>query len=139
MTDFFKKRVTIYNDIEADAVNPRRFERAVIDRCSVQGGIVSKADGTVENIVNATTIIMKDTERYRTPLVYKKTPVDIREDLYTVQIGDFVVFDEVGDIVSTSRDFAALQEKYADNGMVIRSVSVNIFGMPVDNITATNA
>lgn len=139
MIDFFKKRVTIYNDIEADAVNPRRFERAVIDRCSVQGGIVSKADGTVENIVNATTIIMKDTERYRTPLVYKKTPVDIREDLYTVQIGDFVVFDEVGDIVSTSRDFAALQEKYADNGMVIRSVSVNIFGMPVDNITATNA
>lgn len=139
MTDFFKKRVTIYNDIEADAVNPRRFERAVIDRCSVQGGIVSKADGTVENIVNATTIIMKDTERYRTPLVYKKTPVDIREDLYTVQIGDFVVFDEVGDIVSTSRDFAALQEKYADNGMVIRSVSVNIFGMPVDNVTATNA
>ena len=139
MTDFFKKRVTIYNDIEADAVNPRRFERAVIDRCSVQGGIVSKADGTVENIVNATTIIMKDTERYRTPLVYKKTPVDIRENLYTVQVGDFVVFDEVGDIVSTSRDFAALQEKYADNGMVIRSVSVNIFGMPVDNVTATNA
>ena len=35
--------------------------------------------------------------------------------------------------------FAAdLQEKYKDNGIVVRSVSANIHGMSVDNVTITN-
>ena len=31
-----------------------------------------------------------------------------------------------------------LQEKYKDNGIVVRSVSANIHGMSVDNVTITN-
>ena len=138
MTDLWKHKVTIYNDIPKTAVEDRHFHRFVIDLCNIQGGIVSKADGTIENIVNAVTVISKDVDRYKTPLEYAKLPVDIREEYYTVQVGDFIVLAEVDDIVTTSREFAELQEKYKDNGIVVRSVSANIHGMSVDNVTIAN-
>ena len=138
MTNLWKHKVTIYNDIAKTAVEERHFDRFVIDRCNIQGGIVSRADGTIENIVNAVTVISKDVDRYKTPLQYAKLPVDIREEYYTVQVGDFIVLSEVDDIVTTSREFAELQEKYKDNGIVVRSVSANIHGMSVDNVTITN-
>lgn len=138
MTDLFSSKVTIYNDIPKTVVEERHFDRFVIDLCNIQGGIVSKADGTIENIVNAVTVISKDADRYKTPLEYAKLPVDIREEYYTVQVGDFIVLSEVDDIVTTSREFAELQEKYKDNGIVVRSVSANIHGMAVDNVTITN-
>lgn len=138
MTDLWKQKVTIYNDIPKNAVEDRHFDRFVIDKCNIQGGIVSKTDGTVENIVNAVTVITKDTAKYQKPIEYSKLPVDIRENFYTVQVGDFVVLSEVEDIVTTSREFAELQEKYKDNGIVVRSVSANIHGMSVDNVTVTN-
>ena len=135
MTDLWKQKVTIYNDIPADSVNARRFYRFVIDKCNIQGGIVSKADGTIENIVNAVIVITKDIEHYKPPMQYAKLPVDMKEDSYTVQVGDFIVLSEVDDVVTTSREFAELQEKYKDNGVVVRSVSANIHGMSVDNVT----
>lgn len=138
MTDLWNQKVTIYNDIPKTAVEDRHFDRFVIERCNIQGGIVSKADGTIENIVNAVTVISKDVDRYRTPLEYAKLPVDVRENFYTVQVGDFIVLSECYDIVTTSREFAELQEKYKDNGIVVRSVSANIHGMSVDNVTITN-
>lgn len=138
MTDFWKQKVTIYNDIAKTAVEERHFDRFVIDLCNVQGGIVSKADNTIENIVNAVSVITKDVAHYKQPLEYAKLPVDIREEYYTVQVGDFIVLSEVDDVVTTSREFAELQEKYKDNGIVVRSVSANIHGMSVDNVTITN-
>ena len=138
MTDLWKQKVTIYNDIPADAVNARRFDRFVIDKCNIQGGIVSRADGTIENIVNAVAVITKDVDHYKAPLEYAKLPVDLKEDFYTVQVGDFLVLAEVDDIVTTSREFAELQNKYSDNGIVVRSVSPNIHGMSVDNVTMAN-
>ena len=138
MTDLWKHKVTIYNDIPKTAVEERHFDRFVIDLCNIQGGIVSKADGTIENIVNAVTVISKDVDRYKTPIEYAKLPVDIREEYYTVQVGDFIVLSEVDDVVTTSREFGELQEKYKDNGIVVRSVSANIHGMSVDNVTITN-
>ena len=138
MTDLWKQKVTIYNDIPKTAVEDRHFDRFVIDKCNIQGGIVSKADGTIDNIVNAVSAISKDVDRYKTPLEYAKLPVDIREEYYTVQVGDFIVLSEVDDIVTTSREFAELQEKYKDNGIVVRSVSANIHGMSVDNVTISN-
>lgn len=138
MTDLWKQKVTIFNDIPKNAVEERHFDRFVIDLCNIQGGIVSKADGTIENIVNAVAVITKDINRYKPPIEYAKLPVDIRKNFYTVQVGDFIVLSEVDDIVTTSREFAELQEKYSDNGIVVRSVSANIHGMIVDNVTITN-
>lgn len=138
MTNLWNHKVTIYNDIPANAVEDRHFDKFVVEMCNIQGGIVSKADGTVENIVNAVTVISKDVDRYKPPLEYAKLPVDIREGFYTVQVGDFVVLEEVDDIVTTSREYGDLQKKYADNGIVVRSVSANIHRMSVDNITIAN-
>ena len=138
MTNFWKQKVTIFNDIPKNAVEDRHFDRFVIDKCNIQGGIVSKSDGTIENIVNAVSVITKDVERYKQPMEYAKLPVDIREDFYTVQVGDFIVLSEVDDVVTTSREFAELQSKYVNNGIVVRSVSANIHGMSVDNVTITN-
>ena len=139
MTDFFKSKVTIYNDISATAVLPRRFDRFVIDKCNIQSGRVSKADGTVENIVNATTVITKDIKHYKQPHEYANTPIDFCEQSYTVQIGDFVVLGEVDDVVETAQQWQQLQKKYENNGFKVTSVSPNINGMAVDNISFTNA
>lgn len=138
MTQFFNQKVTIYNDIPADAVNPRRFDRFVIDKCTVQGGFVEKADGTIQNIDNAQTVITKDVEHYKSPIEYAQLPVDEKDRYFTAKIDDFIVFGEVDDIVTTSREFQNLQQKYRGNGMLISAVTPYIFGTAVDNITMTN-
>lgn len=139
MTDLFQSKVTIYNDIPATAVTPRRFERFVIDRCNIQSGKVSTADGTIIDVVNATTVVTKDISKYKSPNEYINTPIDLREKYYTVQVGDFVVFEDVNDVVETPQQWQHLLTKYAHNGMKVTSVSPNIYGMSVDNISFTNA
>ena len=138
MTDLYTQKVTIYNDIPKNAVEERHFDKFVIDKCNIQGGLVNEANGTITNIVNAKSVITKDVNRYKTPLEYAEIPVDLRVDYYTAQIGDFVVFDEVDDVVTTASDFSQLQSKYKNNGMKITSVSANIFGLSVDNVMMTN-
>lgn len=139
LTNLFKSKVTIYNDIPKNALEERHFDRFVIDLCNIQGGFVNKTNGTIENIVNAKTVITKDIDRYKSPLEYSALPVDERENYYTVQIGDFVVLSEVDDVITTAQEFSQLQQKYKDNGIKIVSVSANINGMAVDNVTMTNA
>lgn len=138
MTDLYTQKVTIYNDIPKNAVEERHFDKFVIDKCNIQGGLVNEANGTITNIVNAKSVITRDVNRYKTPLEYAEIPVDLRVDYYTAQIGDFVVFAEVDDIVTTAGEFSQLQSKYKNNGMKITSVSANIFGLSVDNVTMTN-
>ena len=55
-----------------------------------------------------------------------------------MQIDDFIVFGEVDDIVTTSREFEALQKKYAKNGFSVTAVTPYIFGTAVDNVTMSN-
>lgn len=138
MTDLYTQKVTIYNDIPKNAVEERHFDKFVIDKCNIQGGLVNEANGTITNIVNAKSVITRDVNRYKTPIEYAEIPVDLRVDYYTAQIGDFVVFAEVDDIVTTASEFSQLQSKYKNNGMKITSVSANIFGLSVDNVTMTN-
>ena len=138
MTDLYTQKITIYNDIPKNAVEDRHFDKFVIDKCNIQGGLVNEANGTITNIVNAKSVVTRDINRYKTPLEYAEIPVDLRVDYYTAQIGDFVVFAEVDDIVTTASEFSQLQSKYKNNGMKITSVSANIFGLSVDNVTMTN-
>lgn len=138
MIDLFTDKITIYNDIPADAVNARRFDRFVVDKCHIVKGRVPRADGTIENLINGKTIETKDVTRYKPPYEYRQMPVDLAKGFYTVQIGDFVVEGEVDDVVTTSREFAALQEKYNERGFVVRTVSDNIYGLDVDNVSMSN-
>lgn len=138
MTNLWENKVTIFNDIPATTVENRHFDRFVIDFCNIQGGRVSKADGTIENIVNAITVWTKDVAKYKDPREYAKLPIDIRDDYFTVQIGDFVVLGEVDDVVENSLDFATLQKKYENNGFKVISISPSINNMNVDNISFSN-
>lgn len=140
MTDKFVKKCTIYNDIPKDGVNDRHFDRFVIDKCLIYGGTAERsANGTIQNIVNAQTVITKDIEHYKSPLEYQRLPMDEKEQYYTAKANDFIVFAEVDDVVTTSLEFRDLQDKYKNNGMSITAVNPYIFGLATDNITMTNA
>ena len=140
MTDLFKSKVTIYNDIPSDGVNARRFDRFVIDLCNIQKGILQNADGTIEKVVNAITIITKDTEHYKPSLEYRYLPVDEKDKYYTVQVNDVVIFGEVDDVATTRRELDSLLEtKYKSNGFLVTAVNEYLNGMSVDNIQIVHA
>lgn len=138
-TELFKSKVTIYNDIPADGVNARRFDRFVINFCNIQKGILQNADGTIEKVVNAQTITTKDIEHYKTPLEYASLPADMKDKYFTANVNDFVVLAEVDDIVTTSREFQELQSKYKNNGFSVTAVNEYIHGMAVDNVQIIHA
>ena len=140
MTDLFGEKITIFNDIVSDAVNPRQFHRFVIERCNIQKGALQNADGTIEKVVNAITVTTKDTEHYKSPLEYRRLPVDKKEGYYTVQVNDVVVFGEVDDVVTTKRELDdLLSTKYRDNGFYVTAVNAYIHGMAVDNVQIIHA
>ena len=135
----FVDKVTIYNDIPSDGVNLRRFDRFVIDNCLIYNQATEGADGTIQKIINAQNVITKDIEHYKAPIEYKQLATDEKDNFYTVQIDDFVVYGEVDDIVTTSKEFQNLQQKYKDNGFLVTSVNASIFGMAVDNVHIMHA
>ena len=139
MTDFFSGKVTIYNDIPADSVNARRFDRFVIEKCNIQKGVLQNADGTIEKVVNAQTITTKDIEHYKTPLEYARLPVDEKDNYFTANVNDFVVLTEVDDVVTTSREFQDLQSKYKNTGFSVTAVNDYIHGLAVDNVQINHA
>lgn len=135
----FVDKVTIYNDIPSDGVNLRRFDRFVIDKCLVYNQLSESADGTIQKIVNAQNVVTKDIEHYKPPNEYMKLPSDKKDNYYTVQIDDFVVNGEVNDVVTTSKEFQNLQQKYKDNGFSVTAVNATIKGMTVDNVHIMHA
>ena len=139
INNLFVKQVTIYNDIPTDGVNPRRFDRFVIEKCNIQKGVLQSADGTIEKVVNAQTIITKDIEHYKTPLEYARLPADEKNKYFTANVNDFVVLAEVDDVVTTSREFQELQSKYKNNGFSVTAVNEYIHGMAVDNVQIIHA
>lgn len=139
MVDKFNKKVTIYNDIPSDGVNPRRFDRFVIDSCLVYNQLSESADGTIQKIVDTQNVITKDVEHYKTPVEYGKLASDQKDNFYTVQIDDFVVLDEVDDVVTTSKEFQNLQQKYKANGFSVTAVNASIHSMAVDNVHIMHA
>jgi hypothetical protein len=139
LTDLWGAKVTIYNDIPDDGVNKRRFDRFVIENCNIQGGYVEKSDGTIQNLVNAKTIVTRDVAHYKSLTEYKKLPADEKDKFFTVNANDFIVLGVVDDVVTTSKEFQQLQEKYKDYGISVTSVSPYIFGMSIDNVIINNA
>lgn len=135
----FTQKVTIYNDIPSDGVNPRRFDRFVIDQCLVYNTVAEGADGTVQRIVNTQNVITRDVSHYKTPIEYRELPKDLREQFYTVQIDDYVVFGEVYDVVDTAKEFQELAKKYSGNGFFVTSVNASIHYMRVDNVHIVHA
>jgi hypothetical protein len=139
LRDLFTEKVTIYNDIPADKVNDRRFDRFVIEKCNIQRGILQTADGTIEKVPNAITIETKDVKRYKTPVEYARLPADLKDQYFTAQVNDFVVLAEVDDVPANAQEFQDLQRKYRKNGFSVTSVNEYLYGMSVDNVQIIHA
>lgn len=139
MTELFNKKITIFNDIEADGNVPRVFDRFVVEKCQITEQCVDKADGTVRNVVNVKTVTTKDVGRYKSPVEYAKLPTEERANFFTVQVGDIIVFGEVNNAVTNAKELQDLQRKYEGNCIKVTSVGTYINGMVTDNITMTNA
>ena len=138
-TDFFTAKVTIYNDIPKDAVTPRHFDKHVIEKCNIQGGTAEKADGTVANIINSKTVTTIEASHFLPFPEYIKLPEDKRQEYFTANPDDFIVFGVVDDIVTTSAEMAELRKKYKNNGISITAVNPHIYGTSLDNIQMTGA
>ena len=139
LSNVFTKKITIYNDIPGDGVNPRRFDRFVVELCNIQKGVLQNSDGTIEKVVNAQTVITKDVKRYKAPMEYALLPADEKEKFFTANVNDFVVLAEVDDVVNTSREFQELQNKYRNNGFSVTAVNEYVYGLSVDNIQIIHA
>ena len=141
MTEKFTDKVTIYNDIASAGVNPRRFDRFVIDKCLIYTKFVEGDSGsTIGKIIDSQNVVSRDVEHYKSPIEYKRLPADEKEKYYTVQINDFVVLSEVDDIVTTSREFQDLQEKYSDGlGFSVTAVTPYLKGTNTNNIHIMHA
>ena len=139
MTDVFDKKITIYNDIASDGVNARRFDRFVVEKCMIYNQATESSDGTIQKVINSQNVITKDVERYKSPLEYARLPADEKEKFFTVQVDDFVVLGEVDDVVTTSREFQNLRDKYAKNGFSVTAVNASVYGLKVDNIQIIHA
>jgi hypothetical protein len=139
LTDLFTQKVTIYNDIPADMVNPRLFNRFVIEKCLIRRKPVEEADGTIGKVVNSLSVTTKDVERYKPFHEYVELPKDIKKQYYTANVDDFIVMAEVDDVVTTSREFQDLQDKYKDIGFSVTAYSDSIHGMSVDNVKFVHA
>lgn len=139
MTDKFTDKVTIYNYMPYDGVNLLHYDRFVIDKCLIYNNVTEQADGTINKVVNTQNVITMDIEHYKSPYEYKQLAEDKRENFYTVQVDDFVVYGEVDDVVTDSQEWTALQKKYKGNGFLVTAVMPNIHGMTVDNVQITHA
>ena len=138
--DKFTDKVTIYNDIASDGVNPRRFDRFVIDKCLVYEQLTESADGTIQRVVNAQNVITKDVEHYKSPLEYARLPVDIKEQYYTVQPNDVVIYGDVDDVATTRRELDDLiNDKYKNNGFIVTAVNAYLKGTNTNNIHIMHA
>lgn len=138
-SDLYKNKVTIYNDVPSDGVNPRRFYRSVVELCNIQKGTLQNADGTIEKVVNATTVITRDITHYVPFFEFVYLPEDKKQQYFTANVNDFVVMAEVDDVVTTGKEFQNLQTKYKDVGFSVTAVNEYINGMSVDNIQLIHA
>ena len=132
--DKFVEKVTIYNDIPADAVNPRTFHRFVIDKCLTYEQISETNTNTIRKIINTNNVLTKDIEHYKKPRDYSLLPADLKQNFYTVQPNDFVVLSEVDDVVENALDFQKLQKKYKNNGFLVTAVSAFLNGTKTNHI-----
>ena len=137
LANLFTKKITIYNVIPKTTLVDQHYDRKVVEKCNIQGEYVTRLNGNVQNIVNVKTVYIRDIEHYKSPAEYDALPTDQKSSYFTARNGDFIVLDEVFDVVETTQQFAALQQKYKDNGIRVNNILVNINGMDLDNITIT--
>jgi len=126
MSNLFSETFTIINQIPQSQTqaNKVKWKKHFIHQCDRRDGIFDKSNSTMAYKANAWTVWCKDWQRYKPPIWttggYYMLGDDEKDDFFTANVGDLVVFAEIPDIVpATIQEFQTLVSKYKDNGGMI--------------------
>lgn len=128
LSDLFAETFTIFMQIPTSQTQAtvRKWIKHTIRHCDRRDGIFDKSTGTMAYKANSWTVMCKDWQTYKKPLWvdggYYTLPDYEKEEYWTANVGDLVVFADVEDVAPTSTtEFNALRTKYKDNGGQITS------------------
>lgn len=123
MSDLFSETFTIINQIPQSQTVPTKvlWKKHFISMCDRRDGIFDRSTGTMAYKANAWTVWCKDWEKYKPPIWtangYYTLGDDEKDDYFTANVSDLIVFAEIPDIVPTTvSEFQALVNKYRENG-----------------------
>lgn len=123
MSNLFSETFTIINQIPQSPTVPTKvlWKKHFITNCDRRDGIFDRSTGTMAYKANAWTVWCKDWEKYKPPIWtadgYYTLGDDEKDDYFTANVGDLIVFAEIPDIVPTTvAEFQALVNKYRENG-----------------------
>ncbi len=126
MSDLFSETFTIINQIpQSQTVATKvKWKKHFISNCDRRDGIFDRSSGTMVYKANAWTVWCKDWQSYKPPLWinggYYTLADDEKEDNWTANVGDLIVFAEIPDVEPTTvQEFQALVTKYKDYGGTI--------------------
>lgn len=145
MSNLFSETFTIINQIPQSQTqaNKVKWKKHFIHNCDRRDGIFDRSSGTMAYRANAWTVWCKDWKRYKPPIWtsdgYYALGDDEKDDFFTANVGDLIVFAEIPDVVPTTvQEFQALKTKYNDNGGLITQAQAYINYRPDGTPWATN-
>lgn len=136
---------TIINQIPLNPSNATKtaWKKHILTGCSKRGGLYDKSSGTMVFDANTWTVFCDNWQNYKEPLWvcngYYALTEDEKNEFFTVRPKDLIIFAEIDDPVPTSTaEYQALKNKYADCGGEITGVEVYINYHPNGNPWRTN-
>ena len=131
LSDLHNETFTIINQIpkSADTAAKVAWKKHTLKKCGKQTGIYDRTSGTMVYKANTFTAYIFDWESYK-PANWSDggyyTLAD-KDDYFTVNIGDLIVFADITDPVPTTlQEFQTLVTKYKDNGGTVSSAQTYI-------------
>lgn len=147
MSNLFSETFTIINQVPISQTNPdktkTKYKKHYIHKCDRRDGIFDRSSGTMAYKANAWTVWCKEWQKYKPPIWtpdgYYALGDDEKDDYFTANVGDLVIFAEIPDVEPTTvQEFQALVNKYRDNGGTITQAQSYINYRPDGTTWATN-
>lgn len=145
MSDLFSETFTIINQIPQSQTqaNKVKWKKHFITQCDKRDGIFDKSNATMAYKANAWSVWCKDWQNYKPPIWtadgYYTLGDDEKDDYFTANVGDLVIFAEIPDVKPTTvQEFQALVNKYRDNGGTITQAQSYINYRPDGTPWSTN-
>lgn len=132
MINFNTETFTIINQIPTsqDVSKKIKWIKHTIDKCSKHDGIYDKTNNQMINRVNTWTAYIGDWQSYKKPSWnngYYSLADDEKENFFTINIGDLIIFDTIDDTTPTTlQEFKDLCDKYRDNGGTVSNTQAYI-------------
>jgi hypothetical protein len=144
LSNLYSETFTIINQIPTSPTNASKikWKKHFITNCDKKDGIFDKSTGTMVYKSNSWTVFCKEFKKYKAPNWidgYYTLPDDVKNNYYTGNIGDLIIFAKIDDIEPiNTQEFQAIVNKYRDIGGLITSSEVYINYYPNGKPWSTN-